>query len=122
MAKMKKEEIDKIIKRDMPGHRMVKKAKPQGGADARPSAVPTEAGTPDLQQLRQKYQKSTNPHGVNAATRKSNYNPGDNNPASDDDEIVAVEPENPTDTWGRNLRRKTVVISGREKKIVGKQG
>jgi hypothetical protein len=36
--------------------------------------------------------------------------------------IVAVEPEEPAHLWDRASRPKAIVISGKNKKIVGKQG
>jgi hypothetical protein len=42
--------------------------------------------------------------------------------AGDDDEIVAVEPIEALHPWDRAARPKVVVISSKDKKIVGKQG
>jgi hypothetical protein len=81
-----------------------------GGADVkRPIAV--DAGTPDLERLRQKY--------LGRGTASVQARP---DATQDEDAIVSVEPEEVQDPRDRAQRTKSVVVSGRAKRIVGRQG
>ena len=83
-----------------------------------------DATTPSLSELRQKYLSSK--YGVaDSARPPADADGGEHNPDSnldDDDEIVTVEPTNATHPWDVTARPKVVVVSGREKRIVGRQG
>ena len=122
MAKLPKEEIEKVIEREMPDYRVVPK-KPT--SDSRASSEPVQSDTPDIAALRRKYLRRRPASDVRTET--ANRTPGrddDPQPTADDDAIVAVEPKD------RSLdvrlpggtRSKRVVISGNSKGIIGRQG
>jgi hypothetical protein len=123
MAKMKKGELEKVVRRDMPGYRLARKAKARKGTDRARTRPAAAAGTPDLETLRRKYAARSRPatgaasdvSARTAAARRAAD--GDN-----DDEIVAIEPESAPHPWDRAARPKAVVVSARDKRIVGKQG
>lgn len=119
MAKLSREELEDIIERDAPGTRMVKR---DATADPRSVRAQPEETTPDLETLRRKYL------GTDAAPAATEEAVGDaeddaaGEDDDDDDEIVAVEPAEPADPWDRGARAKAVVVSGKDKKIIGRQG
>lgn len=117
MARMKKEDVERIIQREMPGYRV---APQRGGpgADAPRKRATAGAGTPDLEALKRKYLSKEPKTSGSAATGRDSVHTRRN----EDDEIVVVEPDSVVDPWDRVSRRKAVVVSGREKRIVGKQG
>jgi hypothetical protein len=125
MAKLSKEEKEKIIKRDLPGYKLVEEARedsPRSVLGYDSIDVKPEAGTPDFRELRRKYfgadEDSTNEgRTFGGAHEGASDNPGDE---SDDDEIVKVEPENRPDALDRGGRAKSVVISRGE--VKGSQG
>jgi hypothetical protein len=127
MAPMKREEIEEILQRDMPGYRLVRRGlAPRGGLDARPLLA--QGGTPDLDTLKRKYLRDKY-RAVDATISEtgeaeSEASDASNSPDTlgDEDEIVAVEPETAPHPWDRASRPKVVVISGKEKRIVGHQG
>ena len=57
MAKLGKEDRDRIIKRDLPGYRVVEQRRNEAdeSADLTPPPVRPDAGTPDAAELRRKY-------------------------------------------------------------------
>jgi hypothetical protein len=120
---MKKDELEKVVRRDMPGYRLARKAKPRKGVDSgRPRPV-AAAGTPDLQVLRRKYAARGPAPAAAASDAAARAADARRAAAADnDDEIVAVEPESAPHPWDRAARPKAVVVSARDKRIVGKQG
>jgi hypothetical protein len=106
MAKLPKEEVEKIIKKSMKGYK-VREEKP---TDNPVNRVKPDAGGLDLDALRKKF-------------LRTDYI--EEEPPTDaavpEDEIVIVEPEGraPLD---RGARGKAVVVSGKKKKIIGQQG
>lgn len=111
MAKLGKEDMDRIIKRDLPGYRVVEQRQSEAdeSADAIPAPVRPDAGTPDVAELRQKYFGSSDYAADSAgAAYNSGSNPGSED---DDDEIVRVTPESVADPLDRGGRAKSVIIS-----------
>jgi hypothetical protein len=122
---MKKEDLERVVRRDMPGYRLARKAKPRKGADARRARPASAAGTPDLDTLRRKYlARGTGSRGTAGAADATRRAASIRRPADSDgdDEIVAIEPEAASHPWDRAARPKAVVVSARDKRIVGKQG
>ena len=116
MGKIKKEDLESIVKRDMPGFRVASKGTDKDAIDAAGRRPAADAETPDLQALREKY--------LSRDRQKYSRPAPDAAPADepDDDEIVTVEPSDDTDARDRARRSKAVVVSGRTKRIIGKQG
>jgi hypothetical protein len=118
MAKMAKKDLERIVRKEMPGYRLARKPKQgRAGADARASArqAAPEARTPSLDALKRKYLGAAAARAAGGAARKKGRGRGA-------DRIVAVEPEAAAHPWDRAARPKAVVISGKDKKIVGTQG
>jgi hypothetical protein len=117
---MKKGELEKVVRRDMPGYRLARKPKTRAGVDSPRPRPAASAGTPDLEALKRKYapRQGANAVAADAAARAVAARPG----TVEDDEIVAVEPESAPHPWDRAARPKAVVVSARSKRIVGKQG
>ena len=120
MAKMNKRELDDIVKRDMPGFDVVSREPAEAAADA--ASVPAEAA-PSIDQLRRKYlgddaaeEAADSPDSPPAKRRGAKDEP------NTDDEIVTVRPTGPADPFDHAARPKTVVVSGKEKRIIGSQG
>jgi hypothetical protein len=110
MARLPKREIEKIVERDMPGYTVV-----QQGAEGEDRARPAEPDetAPDIGALRQKYL------GPDAASDEDA--PDDDSPNTDD-EIVVVQRKGAADRFGGQGRPKTVVVSGKSRKVIGSQG
>jgi hypothetical protein len=106
MAKLPKEEVEKIIKKSMKGYKL-REEKP---TDDPTNRVKPDAGGLDLEALRRKFLRTD---------YVEEEPPTD--AAQADDEIVIVEPKGraPLD---RGARGKAVVVSGKKKKIIGQQG
>jgi len=113
MSKLSQKEKEEIVKRDLPGYRVVysETSKP---ADATAEEHPeADAGTPDIQELRRKY------FGIADEFSNGPAVPSDS-AATPDDELVQVELENKPDELDRGSRVKSVLISGGE--VKGSQG
>jgi hypothetical protein len=117
MAKLTSEELEEIIRRDAPGHRIVARAQDE---DAMAATVTPDEGTPDLAMLRKKFL------GAEAASDNAAAVPQDDaadaNPGSDNVEMVTIEPDERATPWDHGSRAKTVIVSGKEKRIIGSQG
>jgi hypothetical protein len=114
MSKLTTEEKDRIIRRDLPGYRVVEESTDDSAADLiEPSRPQPEAGTPDIQELRRKYFGVVDEWANGPASKESDA-------GNDEDEIVTVEPENKSDALDRGGRAKAVVISNGE--VTGSQG
>jgi hypothetical protein len=105
MATLSNRELQDIIERDAPGSRLV---------DARPASAATDTdtdvGTPDLERLRGK---------DGGAARDVAHADSDD---SDDVQIVTIAPKEAADPWDRGSAPKSVVISTKTKRIIGRQG
>jgi hypothetical protein len=122
MTKLSHEEKKRIIKRALPGYKLVEQAKRGSSEDLleRETRRPKpDVGTPDFRELRRKYFGTTedSEYESDAGPREAGGNPGND---SDDDEIVQVAPENSADPLDRGARPKSVVISKGE--VKGSQG
>ena len=122
MAKMKKADLEKVVRRDMPGYRLARKAKPRKGVDSPRARPASAAGTPDLDALRRKYLPRRRSEAAGIADAAARAAGARRVADPDEDEIVAVEPEAASHPWDRAARPKAVVVSARGKRIVGKQG
>ena len=112
MGKLSLQEKEEIIKRDLPGYRIV--TPPEYDArDSDETAKPeAEAITPEIRQLRRKY------FGI--ADELSNGPTTADSAPETEDELVQVELENKPDELDRGSRVKSVVISNGE--VKGSQG
>jgi hypothetical protein len=113
MGKLSWEQKEEIIKRDLPGYRIVPPASEES-ADVSSAGLQSkpEAGTPEIRELRRKY------FGI--ADELSNGPDTAADAVADEDELVRVELENKPDDLDRGSRVKSVVISGGE--VKGSQG
>lgn len=110
MSKLSRNELEAIIKRDRPGTRIVGHAP---DADDKPMTRPApDSVSPASDAVRRKY---SNPSIADDVHRDD----GDDVP---DDAIVSIAPEEQADPWDRGSRAKSVVVSGRERRVVGEQG
>jgi hypothetical protein len=128
MSKLSREELQRIISEDLPGYRVAEKN--EGAADSSTAAssakVDIEGETPDLGALRVKYLREkylglgADSADVETDALEETAESAEANP--DEDEIVAVTPENAAHPWDRGARPKATVVSGKEKKVIGQQG
>jgi hypothetical protein len=111
MERLSKEELERIIERDLPGHELVSEVDP---ADHEAAAEPDAVG-PDIAALREKF-LGAGAGGSDAAAAP---------PAAalnEHDQIVAVREKDVDDPYDHRARPKTVIVSGRDKRVVGRQG
>lgn len=115
MAKLSTEEKDRIIKRDLPGYKIVEQSTEDSADEGLAYLKPQpDAGTPDFRELRRKY------FGLVDEWANGPDSSASDAAVSDNDEIVTVEPENKSDALDRGGRAKSVVISNGE--VTGSQG
>jgi hypothetical protein len=122
MARLSKKQIDQIVKRDMPGHRVVRHAKAE---DSRKARVKPDEGTPDMAALRRKYLGEGNGNFASEATGADSQPGAEDAVSSDDDvedEMVTLEPVLRPGAGDNVAQAKVVVISGRSKRIIASQG
>jgi hypothetical protein len=124
MARISRQELEDIIARDMPGYRLAKQTGSTPDVPQRRDAAVghTDATTPSLHRLRQKYLFSKYGAFDAAPTESDTVRSEDAQEGDDEDEIVAVEPINAPHPWDVGARPKVIVVSGREKRIIGRQG
>src|SRR5262249_29827816 len=124
MAQMSRQELEDIIARDMPGYRLAKQTGGTPDTTQRRDAAwgHVDATTPSLNRLHQKYLFSKYGAPDAAQTESDTVQSEDTQDGEDEDEIVAVEPTNAPHPWDLGARPKVVVVSGREKRIIGRQG
>ncbi len=94
---MKDDPINNIIKSKLPGYRVVEQQQ-------RPAHLDAEAVT-EVDALRAKFNAPANSVGSNSS-----------------DELITVEPENAPAGQDRSSSRKAVLVSKKDKRIVGMQG
>ena len=113
MAKMSKRELDEIVKRDLPGYDVLRRepADAPEGTTAEPDEV-----APSIDELRRKYLGEGDED--DAADAPPPAAEADNT----DDEIITVVPKKPADPFDHAARPKTVVVSGKDKRVIGSQG
>jgi hypothetical protein len=112
MAKLPKDELEKIIERDAPGHALA--PTPEGQDEPATRAEPEES-SPDIAALREKYLGEAPPGDAGEAADGGGTEEAD-------DEIVPVQRTDGADPFDHASRPKTVVVSGEDKKIIGSQG
>lgn len=138
MTKLPREEIEKIIRKDLPGYRLTEQSvsseddyESMGDSDSTFEERSAEAVTPDIDKLRMKYlynkylgqDSASSDDSVEADdSYESLAEDGHETDEEDEDEIVAVSPESSSHPWDRSARPKAAVISGKEKKVIGQQG
>lgn len=132
MAKLSKEEVEEIIERDLPNYQIVR----QSGEDVvdrddfsrfrdsgRQRSI-SDATSPNLDTLREKL-KQRGERLENSDRNSLDHMSDDIGEADDavaDDMIVAVRPKKTDSPYDTGYRTKAVVISGRSKKVIGRQG
>jgi hypothetical protein len=125
MAKLSKQEIEEIVERDMPGYKVVQHETPD--ADERAAETNADEVAPDIDTLREKYlgesensaAESENPgHEADASPETAADDAGDNA----DDAIIAVQPKEAGDPFDHAARPKSVVVSGKDRRVIGSQG
>jgi hypothetical protein len=116
MARLPRRELEQIVKRDLPGYRLVSRG--GEGGDSGSHAEPDEVA-PDIDALRRKYLGDEGePDRLASAARGA---PADY-AEDDDDEIITVQADRPRDPLDSGARPKKVVVSGKSKRIIGSQG
>jgi hypothetical protein len=115
MAKLTKRELEEIIRKQRPKHRLVSEP---DDTRSDPYRAPAEASTPDIETLRKKFLGEN--YDVDARTVEG---AGDD---EDDSQAVVVEEvsdeeggDQPTD---RGSKKRVAIISTKKKKIIGEQG
>jgi hypothetical protein len=118
MAKMSEEDLDEIIKRDLPGFKVAKRI---DELDSRTAEADADASSPLIDELKRKFLGKTD--GDDSALDAGN-SPDAEAEADDEleDEIVAVEPESGTDPTDQRSHSKVAVVSGKDQRVIGTQG
>jgi hypothetical protein len=117
VARLSRHELERIVARDLSGYRLAEPP-PSAAADIQPETMlPPEDNTPDLETLHRKYRASQA-----AAARPPEVSADIDAEAQVEDAIVTVVPETTADPSSRAAGPKTVVISGKEKRVIGTQG
>ena len=127
MAKLSKEEVEEIIERDLPDYKVVKESLEKNlsnGAGSvlhrdSPKGSASDAASPDLNTLREKLKSRPASRGARSLADHTADDVDDN---AADDMIVAVRPKRSGNPFDSGYRTKAVVISGRSKKVIGRQG
>jgi len=131
MGKLTREELQQIIERDLPGHRVVasqnEPVEEAISSDASSTDLGVEAATPDLATLRRKYLRKKYlsedtldaEEAADASVEAERLADED---SDDDDEIVLVASKNSSDPLDRRSQVKAVIVDTRTKKIIGAQG
>jgi hypothetical protein len=110
-----KRELDQIVDRDMPGYTVVERATETGAEDRGAAGPASDVVAPGIEELRRKYL------GADAAEATDAVEEAADNPGTED-EIIVVEPKESADRHGGASRPKTVIVSGKDRRIVGSQG
>jgi hypothetical protein len=128
MAKLSKQEIEEIVQRDMPGYKVVHH---EEGTDERAVEASPDEVAPDIDTLREKYlgdsentaAEGNNPDGEGSEPAPvETENHTDSDEENTDDAIVAVQPEQTSDPFDHAARPKTIVVSGKDRRVIGSQG
>jgi hypothetical protein len=124
MAQLSDSDLEAIISRDLPGHQIVRRKSAKPAADAQPAEARPDVDdvSPDIDELRRKFlgegaAGGSQPVEIAAAPEEAD--------APDDDvedEIVMVEPNQRDDPLDHGSRPKAVVVSGKERRVIGYQG
>lgn len=135
MGKLSKEEVKQIIERDLPDFQVVQESVDRDAdntnfgrfRDSSRQQSISDATSPNLdtllEKLRQRSSRSqadSNTFGRTEAVRSDDV--GDMDDDTADDAIVAVRPKTSHSPYDAGYRTKAVIISGRQKKVIGRQG
>ena len=119
MTKLSNEETNKIVKRDLPGYKLVGHESTEDGPNSDSIKAKPDVGTPDFRELRRKYFGTPEEPEVESDARLGKPG-GYSGDTSNEDELVQVTPENSADPLDRGSRPKSIVISNGE--VKGSQG
>lgn len=112
MEPLSRKELAEIVERDLPGHEL---ASEETHPEDAPASEADEPGV-DIAALRQKFLgegAADDSAGLDALTT----------PVNEHDYLVAVRPKDAGgDPFDEKARPKAVVVSGRDKRVVGRQG
>jgi hypothetical protein len=128
MTKMSKRELSEIISRDKPGYEIVehlpKEAEPDSESEG---TAPVTDRVMDLDELRRRYLgdgAAADPPAADAFGDTDDTPDADIDDSSDDeDEIVVLNPAvTNADPWAPGPGRKSVIVSGKERRVIAEQG
>jgi hypothetical protein len=108
---LSRQELETIIERDLPGHELA------SDDVERIDAASVEADEPgaDIAALRERFL------GKPASATDRSIEPTAR-PVNEHDLVVAVRPKAGANPYDASARPKTVVVSGRDKRVIGRQG
>jgi hypothetical protein len=124
MAKLSKQDLAQIVEKQMPKYKLADTPVAPAAADGTKTRAKPEGQTPDLDTLRKKYLREkflSDAPGGGYRDGEPNGQPAAD-AADDETEIVLVEPKTAPHPLDRGSRPKAVVVSTRQKKIIGEQG
>ena len=131
MAKLSPDELDSIIRRDLPGYHIssrssMSKSAPfdfDSGRSYSVSAAPGLDSARD-ESLKNKYlgDDAVDDESPDGLDQPASAGDADDDTDDADEMIVAVEPDHSAHPWDRSARPKAAVVSVKDKKIIGQQG
>lgn len=123
MAKLSRDDLERIVEQQMPKYKLAETPTAPGTADGAKTRAKPEGQTPDLETLRKKYlrEKFLSDAAGGYQDDEPNGQPAAD-AVGDDTEIVLVEPKVAPHPLDRGSRPKAIVVSTTLKKIVGEQG
>lgn len=128
MSRLTKRELDEIVDRDLPGYRVVQRSEP---SEENAPQLEADQVAPDIEELREKYlgddgdvggEPDSHRAGAPSGRRSASGSRGTGVASNKDDEIIVVEPKNSDAPFDHPARPKTVVVSGKDGRVVGSQG
>jgi hypothetical protein len=121
MAKMSEEDLDEIIKRDLPGFKVAKRI---DRLDSQAAETDPDARSPLIDELRRKFLGRSRQADDNDSALDSHGSRAGDTDSDDEieDEIVAVEPDSGTDPTDQRSHSKVAVVSGKDQRVIGTQG
>lgn len=132
MPILSRDEIERIVQRDKPGYHLSPQAR---GNSASAAADAMRAAPPAAPSDETRYRRLSDKYLGNDAAELDNDDdevaelapheldaPAAADNSNADEMIVAVEPDTAAHPWDRGARPKAVVISVKDKKIIGQQG
>jgi hypothetical protein len=126
---MSKEELSEIIRRDKPGYEIVEHqpVDTESGSEASDAGGITDRVT-DLDELRRRYlgdrAVADSPGGavLGETAVDAEVEAADDSDEDDDEIVVLRPPANSADPWAPGPGRKSVIVSGRERRVIAEQG
>lgn len=123
---MSKQELSEIISRDKPGYEIVEHepaTAPSDAESATDAAVTDQVA--DLDELRRRYlgdSAAETPIGADTTAVEASDQGADES-SDDEDEIVVLNPRSTgADPWAPGPGRKSVIVSGKERRVIAEQG